>query len=75
MLVVLHAAGFSHQIKTGKLNLGKRFDRCIQLYKGILNVKNTIGGGLTIAEFRMGLTISQKLEKICLEFDQMHSIF
>lgn len=74
MLVVLHANGFPRFVSTGE-NLGKRFTRYLKKYKEAFNIKNDSGSGLTMGELRAGITLDEKLEKICPHFQRMHILY
>lgn len=74
MLVVLHSNGFPRFVTTAE-NLGKRFTRYVQKYKEALALKNDSGVGVTMAEMSAGITLEDRLEKLCPHFDRMHALY
>ncbi|KAL3685520.1 hypothetical protein R1sor_003542 [Riccia sorocarpa] len=52
----------------------KRFERYVSMYKKAWEFKDSTGRGLSEKEVEKGMTIHDKLEKICSHFDKMHAI-
>lgn len=74
MLAMLHSQGFVKFVKTGE-NLGKRFNRYISKWKEASAMKNDSGAGLTVVDLWMGITLDDKLEKICPHFERMNALY
>ncbi|CAM6128042.1 unnamed protein product [Calypogeia fissa] len=73
MAVVLHAAGFPNEINGA--NLSKRFNRYVAKYKEARLIKCGSGQGLNEDELALGMTLEEKLNKICPHFDRMHALY
>ncbi|KAL3685952.1 hypothetical protein R1sor_003974 [Riccia sorocarpa] len=52
----------------------KRFERYVAMYKKARGFKDSTGQGLSEKELEKGMTIEDKLEKICPHFGRMHTI-
>ncbi|KAL3692303.1 hypothetical protein R1sor_005954 [Riccia sorocarpa] len=52
----------------------KRFERYVLRYKKARQFKEATGRGLSEKELESGMTIEEKVEKICPHFDRMHAI-
>ncbi|KAL3684898.1 hypothetical protein R1sor_002920 [Riccia sorocarpa] len=52
----------------------KRFDRYVSMYKKAKGFKESTGRGLSEKELEKGMTIKEKVEKICPHFARMHAI-
>ncbi|KAL3679213.1 hypothetical protein R1sor_022169 [Riccia sorocarpa] len=52
----------------------KRFDRYVSMYKKAKGFKESTGRGLSEKELEKGMTIEEKVEKICPHFASMHAI-
>ncbi|CAM6103383.1 unnamed protein product [Calypogeia fissa] len=73
MVVLLHAAGFLNDINGP--NLSKRFNQCVAKYKEACLIKCGSGQGLNEDELALGMTLEEKLNKICPHFDRMHTLY
>ncbi|CAM6104726.1 unnamed protein product [Calypogeia fissa] len=73
MAVVLHAAGFLNEINGP--NLSKHFNRYVAKYKEARLIKCGSGQGLNEDELALGMTLEEKLNKICPHFDRMHALY
>lgn len=74
MLIQLHDVGFPDFVRTG-VNLGARMTRYMRRYKDANIFLKDTGSGLTAAETDAGLTLDDKLEKMCPHFHRMHAMF
>ncbi|CAM6095152.1 unnamed protein product [Calypogeia fissa] len=53
-------------------NLQKRYQRYEAKYKEAKNLSTSTGAGLTEEELGLGISLEDKLNKVCPDFDQMH---
>ncbi|CAM6128962.1 unnamed protein product [Calypogeia fissa] len=72
-----HAAlvhhGFPKDISPANFN--KRFQRYVARYKEACEFKTQSGGGLSEDELAVGMTLEEKLNKLCPHFERMHGIY
>lgn len=73
MLAALIHHGFPKQITAP--NLTKRFQRYKLRYKQAREVKTGTGAGLTEEEFAAGMTLEDKLNRLCPHFERMHALY
>ncbi|KAL3691342.1 hypothetical protein R1sor_004993 [Riccia sorocarpa] len=52
----------------------KRYERYVSMYKKARQFKESTGRGLSEKEVERGVTIEEKLEKLCPHFNRMHAI-
>lgn len=69
----LHGWGFVRFVSYGD-NLSKRYGRYKKRYQEALATKQDSGGGLTELEIEQGMTIEDKLERLCPHFKRMHAL-
>jgi hypothetical protein len=65
--------GFPQGISS--VNLQKRFNCFVKRYKDAKDVKTDTGGGLTPEESDQGITLEEKLNKMCPYFERMHALY
>ncbi|CAM6099537.1 unnamed protein product [Calypogeia fissa] len=56
-------------------NFNKRFQRYVARYKEAREFKTQSGGGMTEDELAVGMTLEEKLNKLCPHFERMHEIY
>ncbi|CAM6125030.1 unnamed protein product [Calypogeia fissa] len=56
-------------------NLGKRFNRYYAKYKEALALKNDCGAGLSIREMRVGISMDDKLDRLCPHFARLDVLY
>lgn len=77
MLVVLHAKGFP-QIVTNVESLGKRLNGYVSKYskhREAPAMKTDSSAGVTWGDLCAGMSLEDKLGKICPHFEIMHALY
>ncbi|CAM6129118.1 unnamed protein product [Calypogeia fissa] len=72
-----HAALVHHSFPKdiSPANFNKRFQRYVARYKEACEFKSLSGGGLSENELAVGMTLEEKLNKLCSHFERMHGIY
>ncbi|CAM6085970.1 unnamed protein product [Calypogeia fissa] len=73
MAVVLHAVGFPEEIKGP--NVQKCFNHYVAKYKEAEAFKCGSGQGLTKDDLLVGITLEEKVNKMCPHFEHMQILF
>ncbi|CAM6082672.1 unnamed protein product [Calypogeia fissa] len=73
MLVAIQHNGFPDFINA--TNFSKRFQRYVARYKEAQVWRTTTGNGLSEEEIQQGVTMDDKLNRMCPHFHKMHAIY